>query len=131
MNQDKSLTRLKNVMSNAYAPYSNYYVSAIIVTESGNSYVGCNVENASYPEGQCAEANAIGAMIAAGEKKIKQIYIMSQDREGASPCGGCRQRIREFSDGKTLINLCSPEKIVKTCHISDLLPYSFGPEHLS
>ncbi|MCS5591271.1 MAG: cytidine deaminase [Gammaproteobacteria bacterium] len=130
MSESIHLSILQNAMKNAYAPYSNYSVSALIITGSGQQYIGCNVENASYPEGLCAEASAISAMVVAGEKHIKQIYIMSQDKTGATPCGGCRQRIREFADSNTLITLCSEDEIIKTYCISDLLPHSFGPEHL-
>ena len=95
MPESTHLSILQNAMKNAYAPYSNYSVSALIITDSGQQYVGCNVENASYPEGLCAEASAISAMVVAGEKHIKQIYIMSQDKTGATPCGGCRQCDRQ------------------------------------
>ena len=130
MSKSTHLSTLQNAIKNSYAPYSSYSVSALIVTDSGQQYVGCNVENASYPEGLCAEASAISAMVVAGEKYIKQIYIMSQDKTGATPCGGCRQRIREFSDSSTLITLCSEDEVIKTYFMSDLLPHSFGPGHL-
>jgi len=130
MCDSKNIALLKSAMKNAYAPYSNYKVGALIVSENGAKHVGCNVENASYPQGQCAESSAISAMIVSGDKHIKQIYIISQDKDGANPCGGCRQRIREFSDSGTLIKLCSTERTIKILKISDLLPNSFGPEHL-
>ncbi len=130
MSDSEHIDLLRNAMQNAYAPYSNYKVGALIISENGAKHVGCNVENASYPQGQCAESSAISAMIVSGDKYIKQIYIMSEDKAGATPCGGCRQRIREFSDSNTLIKLCSSDKTVKTLSISDLLPHSFGPENL-
>ncbi len=130
MSDSEHIDLLRNAMQNAYAPYSNYKVGALIISENGVKHVGCNVENASYPQGQCAESSAISAMIVSGDKYIKQIYIMSEDKAGATPCGGCRQRIREFSDSDTLIKLCSSDKTVKTLSISDLLPHSFGPENL-
>ena len=130
MSDSEHIDLLRNAMQNAYAPYSNYKVGALIISENGAKHVGCNVENASYPQGQCAESSAISAMIVSGDKYIKQIYIMSEDKAGATPCGGCRQRIREFSDSDTLINLCSSDKTVKTLSISGLLPHSFGPENL-
>jgi cytidine deaminase len=131
MTKSNHIYTLKNAMGNAYAPYSKYHVGALIISDNGNQYTGCNVENASYPQGQCAESGAIAAMVVAGDKQIKHIYIMSEDKEGATPCGGCRQRIREFSNSETLISLCSSEEIIKTMGISDLLPHSFGPEHLA
>ena len=130
MSDSEHIDLLRNAMQNAYAPYSNYKVGALIISENGAKHIGCNVENASYPQGQCAESSAISAMIVSGDKYIKQIYIMSEDKAGATPCGGCRQRIREFSDSETLIKLCSSDKTVKTLSISDLLPHSFGPENL-
>ena len=131
MSDSEHIDLLRNAMQNAYAPYSNYKVGALIISENGAKHIGCNVENASYPQGQCAESSAISAMIVSGDKYIKQIYIMSEDKAGATPCGECRQRIREFSDSETLIKLCSSDKTVKTLSISDLLPHSFGPEHLA
>jgi len=124
------LKTLKHSMSKAYAPYSNYPVGALIVTEGGQTFSGCNVENASYPEGHCAETAAIAAMVIAGYQRIKTIYIMSQDDQGATPCGGCRQRIREFSDNQTPVVLCAPAGVVQRLPLAELLPHAFGPEFL-
>jgi cytidine deaminase len=120
----------KQAMAMAYAPYSNYPVGALVVTEDGQTFAGCNVENASYPEGNCAEMAAIAAMVVAGHQRIKTIYIMSQDAQGATPCGGCRQRIREFSDNNTPIVLCSPMGVQQRLSMAQLLPHAFGPEFL-
>ena len=117
-------------MSKAYVPYSNYPVGVLIITDSGNQYMGCNVENASYPLGNCAEASAIASMVMGGKSKINKIYVMTKNDEGGIPCGGCRQRIREFSDASTEVIMCSPDGIKNRIHLSDLLPQSFGPEHL-
>jgi len=103
----------------------------LVVTEDGQTFAGCNVENASYPEGHCAETAAIAAMVLAGHQRIKQIYIMSQDQQGATPCGGCRQRIREFADAQTPVILCSPTGVQQRRHLAELLPHAFGPEFLS
>ena len=121
----------KQAMAKAYAPYSNYPVGALIVTQGGQTFAGCNVENASYPEGNCAEAAAIAAMVMAGHQRIQKIYIMSQDDQGATPCGGCRQRIREFSDNNTPVILCSPVGVQQRFSLAELLPHAFGPEFLS
>ena len=121
----------KRAMAKAYAPYSNYPVGALIVTQDGQTFAGCNVENASYPEGNCAETAAIAAMVMAGHQRIQKIYIMSQDDQGATPCGGCRQRIREFSDNHTPVILCSPAGVQQRFPLSELLPHAFGPEFLS
>ena len=117
-------------MDKAYAPYSNYPVGALIVTENGHTFAGCNVENASYPEGNCAETAAIAAMVMAGHQRIQKIYIISQDDQGATPCGGCRQRIREFSDNNTPVILCSPAGVQRRLTLAELLPHAFGPEFL-
>ena len=130
MNEENYIAATKEAMSKAYVPYSNYPVGALIVTDNGNTYSGCNVENASYPLGNCAEASAIASMVIGGEKKIKTIYVMTKNDEGGIPCGGCRQRIREFSDENTQIMLCSPDGVQQRINLSELLPNSFGPEHL-
>ena len=130
MNEESYIEATKEAMSKAYVPYSNYPVGALIVTDNGNTYSGCNVENASYPLGNCAEASAIASMVIAGDKKIKTIYVMTKNDEGGIPCGGCRQRIREFSDTNTQIMMCSPDGVQQRINLSELLPNSFGPEHL-
>jgi len=130
MSQENHISEAKEAMSKAYVPYSNYPVGVLIVTDKGNTYSGCNVENASYPLGNCAEASAIASMVMGGEKKIKNIYVMTKNDEGGIPCGGCRQRIREFSDPDTQIFMCSKDGIQSKINLSDLLPHSFGPEHL-
>jgi len=130
MNEENYIAATKEAMSKAYVPYSNYPVGALIVTDNGNTFSGCNVENASYPLGNCAEASAIASMVIGGEKKIKTIYVMTKNDEGGIPCGGCRQRIREFSDENTQIMMCSPDGVQQRINLSELLPNSFGPEHL-
>jgi cytidine deaminase len=130
MSESSYIAATKEAMNKAYVPYSNYPVGALIVTNNGNTYSGCNVENASYPLGNCAEAAAIASMVMAGEKNIRMIYVMSQNEQGGSPCGGCRQRIREFSDINTQVILCSPSGVQQRLLLADLLPNSFGPEHL-
>ena len=130
MNESSYIAATNEAMNKAYVPYSNYPVGALIVTKNGKTYSGCNVENASYPLGNCAEAAAIASMVLAGEENIKMIYVMSQNDEGGCPCGGCRQRLREFSDIDTQVILCSPSGVQKRLLLADLLPNSFGPEHL-
>ena len=130
MNEENYIAATKEAMNKAYVPYSSYPVGALVVTDKGNTYSGCNVENASYPEGHCAETAAIASMVLAGEKYIRMIYVMTKNDEGAIPCGGCRQRIREFSDENTQIMMCSPDGVQQRINLSELLPNSFGPEHL-
>lgn len=122
----------QNAMSRAYAPYSNFPVGAVVRAQSGQLYAGCNVENAAYPQGWCAEASAIAAMIMAGEHTIIEVAVIGQSDDLITPCGGCRQKIREFAaDDGIPIHLCGPEGIRKTVTLGELLPLSFGPEHLA
>ena len=120
----------KAAHANAYAPYSRFRVGAALRAESGAIFVGCNVENAAYPEGWCAETSAIGAMTAAGERRIAEICVVGDGEALCTPCGGCRQRIREFADAGTLVHVAGPEWVRKTFRLSELLPESFGPGHL-
>ena len=118
----------KEARANAYCAYSNYRVGAAIVDDRGHLHVGCNVENAAYPQGSCAEAGAIGAMIAAGGKRIVTIAVAGggENRTRAcTPCGGCRQRIHEFSDEKTRIIVKDDDTKWHTYTMDDLLPSSF------
>ena len=125
--ENKSLIELSyEMMLNAYAPYSNFSVGAAILSENDKLFGGCNVENAAYPEGTCAEAGAISAMIAGGCKTIKEIYIVSKSENIVSPCGGCRQKIREFSSDQTKIFLCNIKWDYKLFSLNELLPFSFS-----
>lgn len=129
--QKTSLVSLaKNAMSKAYVPYSHFSVGAAILTSSGKRYAGCNVENAAYPEGTCAEAGAIAAMILDGENRIDHIFVMGRGDALVTPCGGCRQRIREFSSVNTRIHICDLQGIRHTMTMDELLPFSFGPDNL-
>ncbi len=110
----------------AYAPYSKFPVGAAILAVTGRIYAGCNVENAAFPSGTCAEAGAIAAMIVAGERRINQLLVLGNGPL-ITPCGSCRQRIHEFSDEQTQIHCAGPDGVQKTFLMSDLLPYAFGP----
>ncbi|MFD2234425.1 cytidine deaminase [Phaeospirillum tilakii] len=112
---------------NAYAPYSGFAVGAAIEDENGRIHRGANVENAAYPLGHCAESNAIGAMVVAGGRTIRRILILG-GAAACPPCGGCRQRIREFADAETRILLVAGDGGVSDYRIDDLLPDSFGPD---
>jgi cytidine deaminase len=118
------------VRERAYAPYSNFSVGAAILDEAGHIHAGCNVENAAYPQGQCAEANAIGAMRAGGGLRIVAIAIAGAEGKPCPPCGGCRQRIREFAEPETLILLGDASGLNARHTLTDLLPHSFGPDAL-
>ncbi|MGA2045585.1 MAG: cytidine deaminase [Roseiarcus sp.] len=120
----------KTAQRNAYAPYSRFNVGAALRTESGAIFAGCNVENAAYPQGACAEANAIGAMALAGERRIAEMLVVGDGDGLCTPCGGCRQRIREFAQPQTRVHIAGPEGVRLTLTLAELLPYSFGPENL-
>ena len=125
--ENKRLIELSyEMMLNAYAPYSNFSVGAAILSENDKLFGGCNVENAAYPEGTCAEAGAISAMIAGGCKTIKEIYIVSKSENIVSPCGGCRLKIREFSSDLSKIFLCYIKWDYKLFSLNELLPFSFS-----
>ncbi len=127
MNDEQLIEAAKEARENAHAPYSKYFVGAAIIDENGDVHRGCNVENAAYPEGNCAEVNAIGAMIAAGGKKISVIAAVggSDSLEFCTPCGGCRQSILEFSDDDTRIILINEEAKIQKYTIGELLPHAF------
>ena len=115
----------------AYAPYSRFLVGAAVKDEHGVVHSGCNVENAAYPQGTCAEAGAIAAMILAGGKRITEVAVIGAGPGLVTPCGGCRQKLREFCAGDVPIHVCGENGIVKrTFTLDELLPSSFGPEHL-
>lgn len=114
----------------AYAPYSQFIVGAAIETRSGAVFAGANVENAAYPQGCCAEASAISAMVMGGERAIAAILVVGGGDALVTPCGGCRQRIREFGGADTPIHIAGPEGLRKSFTLDELLPYSFGPSHL-
>lgn len=120
----------REAMSRAYAPYSGFAVGAAVRADNGKIYSGCNVENAAYPEGLCAEASAIAAMVNAGARQLSEVCVMGKGDALVTPCGGCRQKIREFAAGSTPIHVCGPDGIRKTTSLDELLPLSFGPENL-
>lgn len=123
-----ALARL--AMQQSYSPYSQFKVGAVVVASNGQAFSACNVENASYPEGVCAEAGAISAMVMTGAKRIREVYVMGAGEALVTPCGGCRQRIREFADANTMVHICGLDGIRKSLTLNELLPLSFGPEHL-
>ena len=116
-----------DVRGNAHAPYSGYRVGAAVMDDQGNIHTGCNVENAAFPEGTCAEANAIGSMVAAGGTKIVAIAAVggTDDIEACTPCGGCRQCILEFADENTRVILIGASNSIDCYTIDELLPASF------
>ena len=118
------------VRERAHVPYSKFKVGAAILTENNHIVVGCNVENAAYPQSQCAEASAIGNMVSQGYSIIKEVLVIGSGDLLCSPCGACRQRIREFASLKIPIHMCNTKGHLKTSTLEELLPDSFGPENL-
>lgn len=124
--KDKAL----KVRENAYAPYSNFKVGAAITSETGEVYVGCNVENVAYPEGTCAEAGAIAAMVASGETKLTEVYVVANAPMPVSPCGGCRQKLIEFGAGNVMVTMATLDGVEQKMTLSELMPGAFTEEHL-
>lgn len=127
---EKMLQAARAARLNAYAPYSKYLVGAAVLDEQGRIHAGCNVENAAYPEGVCAEAGALSAMVLAGSTQARAVLVVGTGGAWVTPCGGCRQKLREF---------CAPEAPILTANdtamgprytLAQLLPQSFGPDHL-
>jgi len=120
----------RRVRQNAHAPYSNFKVGAALRTSAGTVFSGCNVENVAYPEGTCAEAGAIAAMVAAGQGDIAEILVMAESDVPITPCGGCRQKISEFGTSETVVILANSRAEVGRTTLGELLPGSFTPAHL-
>jgi cytidine deaminase len=120
----------RRALGNAHAPYSRFRVGACLRAASGQLHAGCNVENAAYPVGQCAEATAIGAMVSAGDRQIVEVLVVTEGAELCSPCGRCRQQLVEFARPDTRVHLAGPEGVRVTVTLGELLPLAFGPETL-
>ncbi|WP_020174821.1 cytidine deaminase [Methyloferula stellata] len=118
------------VRRHAYAPYSGFAVGAALLTPSGAIFSGANVENAAYPTGICAEAGAISAMIASGERQIAEMLVLGDGAALTTPCGACRQRIREFAGPDAKIHVAGPSGLKATFTLGALLPEAFGPDNL-
>jgi cytidine deaminase len=125
------LTAATEVRKRAHAPYSRFPVGAALRSASGSLHVGCNVENVAYPEGTCAEAGAIAAMVAAGETRIAEILVIADSPAPVPPCGGCRQKIAEFAAPETPVILCTTDGQRRAVTLADLLPGSFTAAHMS
>ncbi len=129
--QDPLVAAALAARARAYAPYSRYSVGAALRTEAGAIHAGCNVENAAYPQGSCAEAGAISAMVLAGGGLIAEVVVAGGGPQPCTPCGGCRQRLREFGNAATRVRMVDEqgrERLART--LWELLPESFGPENL-
>jgi len=123
---DDMIAEASHARDRAYVPYSGFAVGACLRGESGRLYAGCNVENASYPYSLCAEAVALGALIAGGDRHIVEAVIVADGEELITPCGGCRQRISEFAAPGTPVHLCAPDGVKRTVTVEALLPLAFS-----
>ena len=126
---DALFSAARKVRQQAYAPYSRFKVGAAVIDENGTLHSGCNVENAAYPVGTCAEAGAIAAMIAAGGRHIRALAVAGEGL--VTPCGACRQRIREFGNDATRVHVIDGQAQLKTFTLEQLLPEAFGPDNLT
>lgn len=127
---DDLLTEARRVRENAYAPYSGFKVGAAIRSHSGAVHVGCNVENVAYPQGTCAEAGAVAAMVAAGEHRIIELAVIADSPTPVPPCGGCRQKIAEFADGNVKVTLATIGGATSQTRVGALLPGAFATSHM-
>lgn len=118
------------VRERAYVPYSNFKVGAALRGAGGGVHVGCNVENVAYPEGTCAEAGAIAAMFAAGETRITEVFVIADSPAPVPPCGGCRQKLREFAADDVLVTMATTDGQTLTMTVAELLPGAFTPAHM-
>ena len=130
--QQALLSAARQAWRNAYAPYSNYPVGAAVLDEQGRIHAGCNVENAAYPEGLCAEAAALSAMVLAGGRQARAVLVVGSGNEGnwITPCGGCRQKLREFGAPDLPILSANALALGPRRTLAQLLPESFGPGHI-
>ena len=114
----------------AYAPYSRFLVGAALLDEQGRIHAGCNIENAAYPQSQCAEATAIGHLVLAGGRRILAAAVVGVAAQPVTPCGGCRQRLREFASDDTPVWVADLGGVRAQYTLGQLLPARFGPAHL-
>ncbi|WP_371154379.1 cytidine deaminase [Jannaschia sp. 2305UL9-9] len=119
------------VRENAHAPYSNFKVGAALRTSAGTVFSGCNVENVAYPEGTCAEAGALAAMCAAGERDVTEVYVVAGSPSPVPPCGGCRQKLAEFAKGDVVVTLATVDGAERRTTVADLLPGAFDAGHMA
>jgi cytidine deaminase len=124
------LQAARSARLNAHAPYSKFQVGAAVLDERGRVHAGCNVENAAYPQGVCAEAAALSAMVLAGGRRAAALLVVGEGPVAVTPCGGCRQKLREFAAPDTPVLVADGLGVQLWFTLDELLPHSFGPEHL-
>jgi cytidine deaminase len=131
LEQARLLRAARDAQTRAYAPYSRFAVGAAVLDEHGAIHAGCNVENAAYPEGVCAEAGAFSAMVLAGGRQVRALVVVGDGDGLVTPCGGCRQKLREFAAADTPVLVGDRERVRAEFTLAQLLPASFGPENLA
>ena len=124
------LTAARAARQRAYAPYSKFRVGAAVLDDQGRVHAGCNVENAAYPQGLCAEAGALSAMVLAGSTRVRALVVVGEGPAWVTPCGGCRQKLREFAGPDTPVIVANEHTLQARFTLEQLLPASFGPNHL-
>jgi cytidine deaminase len=127
---DELLAAATAARAQAYVPYSHFAVGAALLDDAGRIHAGCNVENAAYPQSQCAEASAIGNMVLGGGRRLRAVLVLADAPQPVTPCGGCRQRLREFGAADTAVYVANPQGVQQRFTLGGLLPASFGAEHL-
>lgn len=128
MADDALFAAARAAMDRAYAPYSRFPVGAAVKTEAGAVHAGCNIENASYPEGWCAETTALGHFVMAGGGRITDIAVVAARMPRIVPCGGCRQRLAEFVAADARLHLCDADGVVETVPFTAVFPRGFALE---
>jgi cytidine deaminase len=121
----------RRARDSAYAPYSRFAVGAAVLDEQGRIHAGCNVENAAYPQGWCAEASALSAMVLAGGRRALAVAVCAVSEHPVTPCGGCRQKLREFAADDCPVWVADTSGLRATHTLGSLLPFGFGPQHLN
>jgi cytidine deaminase len=128
---DELLAAARAVRLRAHAPYSRFRVGAALLDEAGRIHAGCNVENAAYPQGLCAEAGALARLVADGGQRVVAVVVVGEGAEPCTPCGGCRQKLREFAADATPVIVADTQAVRARFTLGELLPSSFGPEHVT
>jgi cytidine deaminase len=131
MNLDALLAAAGAVREHAHAPYSRFKVGAALLDEQGRIHAGCNVENAAYPQGLCAEAGALARLVAEGGRRVTAVVVVGEGSAPVTPCGGCRQKLREFAGDDVPVVVADASGVRARYTLGELLPASFGPEHLA
>ena len=128
--RDALITAARAARAMAHAPYSRFAVGAAVLDEQGRIHVGCNVENTAYPQGACAEGGAISAMVLAGGRSLQAVLVLGAGDALCTPCGGCRQKLREFGADSLPVLVADASGLRARFTLGELLPASFGPDHL-